>query len=200
MRPTRWPASLHCLNPSQMSFRTTWRACGSWRSLMLSTRATGQVERLLMLESQISPQPFRWFTELVREGIADGSLRSDLDPDLTLHAVINAVIGTQRRLASFGKQGRVGVRTTNRPPVPRRPFAYFWPDCARLTSLRAAFQQDRQKAPQKRHTQEHYRKEVLMKLLAPVPHPDRVRRHADILHAGRNTRREGRFTQTGTLG
>jgi AcrR family transcriptional regulator len=62
------------------------------------------VERLLMLESQISPQPFRWFTELVREGIAEGSLRSDLDPDLTLHAVINAVIGTQRRLASFGNK------------------------------------------------------------------------------------------------
>jgi AcrR family transcriptional regulator len=62
------------------------------------------VERLLTLESQISPQPFRWFTDLVREGIADGSLRSDLDPDLTLHAVINAVIGTQRRLASFGNK------------------------------------------------------------------------------------------------
>lgn len=62
------------------------------------------VERLLTLESQIHPQPFQWFTELIREGIADGSLRSDLDPDLTMHAVINAVIGAQRRLASLGSK------------------------------------------------------------------------------------------------
>lgn len=62
------------------------------------------VERLLTLESQFSPQPFQRFTELIREGIADGSLRSDLDPDLTLPAVINAVIGTQRRLASLGSK------------------------------------------------------------------------------------------------
>jgi hypothetical protein len=39
---------------------------------------------------------------LIREGIADGSLRSDLDPDLTLHSIVNAVIGAQRRLASLG--------------------------------------------------------------------------------------------------
>jgi AcrR family transcriptional regulator len=61
-------------------------------------------ERLLALESQIHPEPFGWFAELVREGIADGSLRSDLNPDLTMHAVINAVIGTQRRLASLGNK------------------------------------------------------------------------------------------------
>ena len=62
------------------------------------------VERLLVLESQIKPQPFQYFTRLIHEGIADGSLRSDLDPDLTMHAVINAVIGTQRRLASLGNK------------------------------------------------------------------------------------------------
>ena len=62
------------------------------------------VERLLTLESQIHAQPFRWFTELVREGIKDGSLRSDLDPDLTMHAVINSVIGAQRRFASLGSK------------------------------------------------------------------------------------------------
>jgi hypothetical protein len=39
---------------------------------------------------------------LIRDGIADGSLRADLEPDLTMHAVINAVIGAQRRLASLG--------------------------------------------------------------------------------------------------
>ena len=59
------------------------------------------VERLLSLESQMHPDPFRFFSELIREGIADGSLRTDLDPDLTMHAVINAVIGAQRRLASL---------------------------------------------------------------------------------------------------
>jgi AcrR family transcriptional regulator len=59
-------------------------------------------ERLITLESQINPEGFQIFTDLVREGIADGSLRRDLDPDLTMHAVINAVIGAQRRLASLG--------------------------------------------------------------------------------------------------
>ena len=60
------------------------------------------VERLLILEGQFHDQGFQVFRTLIREGIADGSLRADLDPDLTLHAVINAVIGAQRRLASLG--------------------------------------------------------------------------------------------------
>ena len=45
-----------------------------------------------------------YFGALMREGIADGSMRPDLDPDLTMHAVINAVIGAQRRLASLGSR------------------------------------------------------------------------------------------------
>lgn len=60
------------------------------------------VERLITLETQINPGGFQVFSELIREGIADGSLRADLDPDLTMHAVMNAVIGAQRRLASLG--------------------------------------------------------------------------------------------------
>jgi AcrR family transcriptional regulator len=62
------------------------------------------VERLLVLESEISPDGFGFLGALVRQGIADGAIRADLDPDLTLHAVLNAVIGTQRRLASLGKR------------------------------------------------------------------------------------------------
>lgn len=62
------------------------------------------VERLLSLESQIHPESFHFFSELIREGIADGSLRADLDPDLTMHAVVNAVIGAQRRLAALGSK------------------------------------------------------------------------------------------------
>ena len=61
-------------------------------------------ERLLMLEAQINPQGFKYFSKLIREGIRDGSLRPDLDPGLTLHAVMNAVIGAQRRLASLGNK------------------------------------------------------------------------------------------------
>jgi len=61
-------------------------------------------ERLMTLESQINPEGFELFSQVIREGIADGSLRSDLDPDLTMHAVMNAVIGAQRRLASLGKK------------------------------------------------------------------------------------------------
>lgn len=61
-------------------------------------------ERLLTLESQINPRGVHYFRDVVREGIADGSLRRDLDPNLTMHAVINAVIGAQRRLASLGRK------------------------------------------------------------------------------------------------
>ncbi len=61
-------------------------------------------ERLLTLEAQVNPKGFGGFSKVIREGIKDGSLRADLDPDLTLHAVINAVIGAQRRLASLGKK------------------------------------------------------------------------------------------------
>jgi len=42
------------------------------------------------------------FSRWVTEGIADGSLRSDLNPNLSLIALFNAAIGTQRRLGSLG--------------------------------------------------------------------------------------------------
>jgi len=61
-------------------------------------------ERLIMLESQINPEGAQALSDLICEGITDGSLRSDLDPDLTLHAVLDAAIGTQRRLASLGSK------------------------------------------------------------------------------------------------
>lgn len=60
------------------------------------------VERLLTLEAESSNMGSEVFRDLIREGIADGSLRSDLDPDLTMQAIVNAAIGTQRRLASLG--------------------------------------------------------------------------------------------------
>jgi len=61
-------------------------------------------ERLLTLEARIFPEGFQSFARLIKAGIADGSLRPDLDPDLSLHAVINAVVGAQRRLASLGNR------------------------------------------------------------------------------------------------
>ena len=61
-------------------------------------------ERLITLEAQVNPRGMRYFEDLVSEGIADGSLRPDLDPKLTMHAMINTVIGAQRRLASLGKK------------------------------------------------------------------------------------------------
>ena len=82
---------------------------------MPSTHETGPAERLLTLEAQLNPQGFGYFSKLIREGIADGSLRPDLDPDLTLHAVINAVIGAQRRLASLGSK----VETEYGQPIDR---------------------------------------------------------------------------------
>jgi hypothetical protein len=62
------------------------------------------VERLLAVEERIFPDRFREFAALIRDGIADGSLRSDLDTELTMHSIVNAVIGTQRRLASLGSR------------------------------------------------------------------------------------------------
>ena len=62
------------------------------------------VERLVALEDRIFPGRFEEFAVLIREGIADGSLRSDLNPDLALHSIVNAVIGAQRRLASLGSR------------------------------------------------------------------------------------------------
>jgi len=64
----------------------------------------GSVERLLAIEDKIMPGRFGTIGDLIREGIADGSLRPDLDPELTMQAVLNAVIGAQRRLASFGSR------------------------------------------------------------------------------------------------
>jgi AcrR family transcriptional regulator len=61
-------------------------------------------ERLLLLEAQIGLEGFQFLGALIQEGIADGSLRPDLDPELTLHAVMNAVAGAQRRLASLGSR------------------------------------------------------------------------------------------------
>lgn len=61
-------------------------------------------ERLLLLEAQIGFEGFHFLGALIRDGVADGSLRADLDPELTLHAVMNAVAGAQRRLASLGSR------------------------------------------------------------------------------------------------
>jgi AcrR family transcriptional regulator len=62
------------------------------------------VELLLALEDRIFPGRLEALNAWIREGIEDGSLRSDLDPDLTMHAILNAVIGAQRRLASLGNR------------------------------------------------------------------------------------------------
>ena len=62
------------------------------------------VERLLALEDKIIPSRLKGLADLVREGIADGSLRPGLNPDLTMHSILNTVIGAQRRLASLGSR------------------------------------------------------------------------------------------------
>lgn len=64
-------------------------------------------ERLLTVEARVSSGGFAGLSDLIRQGQEDGSLRSDLDPELTMHAVLNTVIGTQRRLASLGARVEV---------------------------------------------------------------------------------------------
>jgi AcrR family transcriptional regulator len=62
------------------------------------------VERLLAVEERIFPGSFKELSSLIRRGIKDGSLRADLNPKVTMHAVMNVVIGAQRRLASLGSR------------------------------------------------------------------------------------------------
>ncbi len=61
-------------------------------------------ERLLALEDRLFPGRFEPLSNLLREGIADGSIRPDLNPVITMHSVLNAVVGAQRRLASLGNR------------------------------------------------------------------------------------------------
>jgi AcrR family transcriptional regulator len=61
-------------------------------------------ERLITLETQLGFDGRQYFVGLIRDGIADGSLRADLDPGITMHAVMNALAGAQRRLASLGSK------------------------------------------------------------------------------------------------
>ncbi len=62
------------------------------------------VERLLELETLVVPDMVTFLADLIRRGIADGSLRSDLDPTVTLHALINALVAVQRRFAFLGSK------------------------------------------------------------------------------------------------
>jgi AcrR family transcriptional regulator len=62
------------------------------------------VERLIELEALVLSGMMDLYSDLIRQGIADGSLRSDLDPTLTLHAIINALVAVQRRFASMGSK------------------------------------------------------------------------------------------------
>jgi AcrR family transcriptional regulator len=81
------PAKVHFMSQFDAMYARDWPA-----------------ERLLTLERQTYDDSLNFFRTLILEGIGDGSLRADLDPDLTLHAVINAVVGAQRRLASLGSK------------------------------------------------------------------------------------------------
>ncbi|MDE3200451.1 MAG: TetR/AcrR family transcriptional regulator [Acidobacteriota bacterium] len=60
------------------------------------------VEQLLAVEDRVSVGRLKGLESIIRQGIADGSLRPDLNPRLTMHAVLNTLVGTQRRLASLG--------------------------------------------------------------------------------------------------
>jgi AcrR family transcriptional regulator len=62
---------------------------------------------LLALHARVAPDFPKSFADLVRMGIADGSLRTDLNPDLAMHSVVNAVIAAQRRFASLGNRVEV---------------------------------------------------------------------------------------------
>ena len=62
---------------------------------------------MVALQAKIVPDYPKALSDLVRTGIADGSLRSDLNPELAMHSVVNAVIAAQRRFASLGNRVEV---------------------------------------------------------------------------------------------
>jgi AcrR family transcriptional regulator len=62
---------------------------------------------LRAVQAKIVPDYPKNLSDFVRRGIADGSLRSDLNPDLAMHSVVNAVIAAQRRFASLGNRVEV---------------------------------------------------------------------------------------------
>ncbi len=59
-------------------------------------------ESVLKMTRDLGIDGFADFSRWVKEGIADGSFRPDVDSDLSLIALFNAAIGTQRRLGSLG--------------------------------------------------------------------------------------------------
>ncbi len=101
---TRFPRSRHSWTSLRMSLRTTPPRFDLWRNSMRCTRETGRPNACSPWKRRSILKGFRYFRQLIREGISDGSLRADLNPNLTLQAVLNAVIGAQRRLASLGNK------------------------------------------------------------------------------------------------
>ena len=61
-------------------------------------------EKMIAVLDRISQSRAADLSDLIREGIADGSLRPDLNPGFTLSSVLNAVIATQRRFAALGSR------------------------------------------------------------------------------------------------
>jgi len=60
------------------------------------------VDQLIAIEEKIVPNRSEGLSGLIRQGVADGSLRPDLNPELTVYSIINAAVASQRRLASLG--------------------------------------------------------------------------------------------------
>ena len=60
------------------------------------------VDQLIAIEEKIVPNRSEGLSGLIRQGVADGSLRPDLNPELTIYSIINAAVASQRRLASLG--------------------------------------------------------------------------------------------------
>ncbi len=54
--------------------------------------------------NKVTPAFLTPLSDLIRRGVADGSLRPDLIPSLTMHAILSAVVAVQRRFASLGNR------------------------------------------------------------------------------------------------
>lgn len=102
---------------------TAWKEGASEDAAEKEDSRDWPAKRLITLESQNNPQGFQGFTDLIREGIADGSLRPDLVPDLTLHAIINAC--DRRAAPSCLRWETKSSRNTASPSISRsvKPFA-----------------------------------------------------------------------------
>lgn len=59
-------------------------------------------ERMRQITGRVGAEGDGWISQMVRQGIADGSIRADVDPELVASALLNLLSGMNARFALLG--------------------------------------------------------------------------------------------------